>query len=895
MKIFDELIRLIEEKNVSKVKRYCTEPPSIGQKGQLFESGKLDQALIEDREDLPLHEGLNEGYKRLILALKNSHNAEIISAVLASDRIEQGAFLLSLFTTQEDSVIQFFYKEFGLNEKINTSFLNQWLWYLVRINRIDRVKFLANFFTLPTELLFRAAGVKNTVCITTLLSLGMSPNVIGSTKEKDEKITTSALCVAIRKHAVDIVRLLLKAGASTKNLEYKESNLIVCHTPLPLEVAVEENVIEIVRLLITAFHELVDALKLCLKHNKFDLLKQLIEENGAYQNLQLRRTLLKDAILSGNATAIEYLLQDNPDLAQFEEWGKEDILYSGPLLYQLLRTKTLDNSQKYQIAGRFLALGAYINVQVSDGNQGTRPLVHACAQYGDHRILKLLKEYHLKFDTLSDIGRTVLHEAFRGRNVSAIEYLLSIGLPPYITKHGESELSAALFAGADQKEGNLHETLLLALSLRPDINRLFPINLSSFGGVPSHDEMCTALISLIGNFPTDHFAIRVFLEVGANPKAESSMSTKPMRILLDSKKPNSLPHSNMEFQIRLLHIAGLLVDYGAEIPLIEGTDTRNWPDIEKYISALKAQRNKCYGVAISILSPPKDKALINYKIREYCYIWSRLGILHRLAGDYEKSFECFQNARDPSKCKPLENLDAPGACFIPVDNELVELFYSWDEAFEKLGTKISDNDAYYKLFEVIQTLSFDELTPNNHYKLAELYMKASGLSFADRHDLLLRHFARVVCGDKKDLAALYLTNLRSPENKFKYELDRLITSTEITPETKRQFLIDALSKTSDHLKGVGIKFILGHELSRAENLYHVARSFRHTNVTLLMASVDKLLSTQNHKEAIHSLEQAKELPLFNMLKKDYLIKKKTKAVSKIEKKLAEIKSFSPSK
>lgn len=896
--MFLKLIEVVKEKNLIKLIDHCEN--SIDFKDINAISGNalseiFDACMYVEQDKLSriskLSSDITLPYEQLIAAIYESKDLKILTSLvdfLVKNYKHEHLFFISLLNLQPLEVIEYFLsnlKDVAVNGVYILHGLYLSIRYLMLFGPIDTLKFLLNQIKIDVyDYIFFAVETRRLDVVSVLLDHGASPD---QTNRNDQKL--SLLSIAINNNDVPMVNLLLKAGASKSNY---------------LSMAAKIGAIEIIKLFIATNEELETALQHIAGYGHIEIVKQLLQENMLLDNLPLRVKLLKSAIAEGQLALINWLLDGIQNLEPYD-------LPPEILLEIVLKCDVIPSAQKLELSTRLIKLGANITAMVKGESGVLEPIWHTCARLGDKKLLALFDRYQVPgLHSKSIVGHTVLHSAFKGRNPEAIRYLLTRGFLPTTTEYGQNIFSSMFpqFHSFHRQvsEANTRECALLAISCSEDINKTFTSDLvlsldiadilQRLGTVYEaalidalNREQSTPLFELMKERPFDYFLIRSFLEAGANPNPkEGKISLNAL--MLHGEREFYRINDKLGDRIKIIYMVGLLHDYGAVLDIDSIYQHENryrtgrlWPGSEPYFKALELQRNNQFSEAINILQP-------NH-YTHYSYIWIRLGILYKLTGDFEKAFDCFQRANNPS-CWPisLSSLgNNPQVYCLDISNELVDLLDAWTQTIEQQAN-LHTTESYQKLLELIQSFNPDDLTSNSHYKMAIFYMKAEGLTYSERHDLLIQHFSRVIYGSEKEVAISYLKNLQSPENQFKYELDRILINSDINLTEKKTMVLSLFAKVSSELKSVGFKFLLNHAINSKQEMLDTIRLIRHLSVQKLKQRVDNLLYMGSPKDAVNELNRAKEQPLFKDLKQSYFFKKKTKAVSKIENLIEEVNS-----
>lgn len=927
--MFKNIIELITEKNIDELQRYF-QAIKIEDKIELDVYG-LFLNNNSSLPDPPAH--IIVQYESLIDSLYNDGSQEIIRQTfqyLVKCSEEHLIWFMFALSRKHPKYFKLFLdikQSVHANPDNKTRHENKFLmalaaYYLVQDGLDENCKSFIDQFAIDDftwhKVIFLATQLEKEELVSALLKKGLSVN-IARYYGTNEIVVKSLLSLAVERRLIAIIKLLISKGALSllpaSDQFLQVDSLAVAVNCQDLEIiqlligdskeefntamlmVIKNENTEITNFLMNHYLWMIDEsfqhsffekwLLKSAKHGQIDLFKQLIHYKSDTED-KMKMVYLELALgNNGQVAMIEWLLRDNPDLSS-----------NDTLLPALVINPRLNNIHKVDIAAKLMELGC--NPQ-TDAIWITKkiPLLHLVSYFGNDRLLQLFVDKKVKLDQLSDFGESALQYALMSRNISTIKYLFNHAQNQIKISHG-TVLSTCFETSElirrrnldNYKKNNLDETILFALSLPSDINSRFNfISSNSFSWI----EM-TALHALLKECCTNSFLIRLLLEGGADAALLTGAKEDVLDIILDSElEVNLSVESQSQSNLQKLYVIGLLVDFGAKINVDmlwtqirlrkytnyraggKGYDNSTWPGIHAYFYALEFQRCDSYDAALTCLSAYVN----NRNPTPPSYIWCRLGIINQHLENYVDAFESFMKANNPARCRAGETLD----CI----NELVTLFTVWQSMLEETHLGGDYPQEFNDLLDLILTLPTKKMTSSCHFKMAQIYLHADGLTFSERRDFLISHFNQVTtCGKERDIAENYLKNLLTPENNFKHGLDQILNNSRIDHATKNDILIGAFKNAPEKLKSCGLEFMIKHEVVRQEKLVDVIKVVRHQSVVSLLNKSDSLLAEDKHKDALDLLTAAKYLPLYSMLKEHYFFKKQTKASNKIEMKISSI-------
>ena len=268
---------------------------------------------------------------------------------------------------------------------------------------------------IETQLLLRAVNNNNIPLATFLLSIYNAyheqypKNDTGLNNKYD--IGQTLLCIATNNNFIEIVNLLLTAGA---DVNIKGEDALTA-----LMIASENEFIEIVQLLLTAKADTniqgkygLTALMIACKKNFIEIAKLLLTAKNIDVNIRTtdRKTLLMLMCKNNNTNIVELLLKKQADVNLQDAKNDTALIFACQEGY-------------IEIVKLLLAANANVDLQ---GYEYNTPLIDACAN-GFIEIVQLLLHHNANTDLQYDDGNTALHYACKNGFPVIVELLLNHG------------------------------------------------------------------------------------------------------------------------------------------------------------------------------------------------------------------------------------------------------------------------------------------------------------------------------------------------------------------------------------------------------------------------------------------------------------------------------------
>jgi ankyrin repeat protein len=278
-----------------------------------------------------------------------------------------------------------------------------------------------------------------------LLGIGAEPNCHIWAYDGDRRCLQSLLRKAVSEGNIEIVKLLLKAGAKVNN-NYSSHHHASLETPL--RAAFRNGNQELVRLLLNAGAEInapgtsfeggKTTLQMAAAHGHVDLVRQLLG-SGADVNAPAAgfggRTALQAAADHGDYDLVKLLLVAGADVN-----APAANHHGRPAL------EAAAQNGDYDLVKLLLDAGADVNTPAA-GNYGITAL-RAAAEYGDCNLVKLLLDAGADVNTpaVGDFGTTALQAAALKGDRNLVKILLDAGADvnaPAAGAFGRTALQAA--------------------------------------------------------------------------------------------------------------------------------------------------------------------------------------------------------------------------------------------------------------------------------------------------------------------------------------------------------------------------------------------------------------------------------------------------------------------
>lgn len=475
-------------------------------------------------------------------------------------------------------------------------------------------------------------------------------------------------------------------------------------------------------------------------------------------NIKVWSVLLIQAIRMRSLQIIDRLLNSKPDLTRCEKAGFS-------FLFEVIDSPALSDEEKLSLMQRLVALGADVNAVKK---QTGASVAHECAQKADVNILKFLASQNAKFDAADKAGLTMLHYAFAGHKEANIKYVFSKKIQAKTTPLGITVLHSALNGIIDQYDIKIP---LKALSLQIDMNPRLPAQGRDWMGqflegertvffIPSDNRFRTHFAVLFERKILDIYLVRCLLSAGADANAldcsiygDMTWTRHPLYYLLDE-----FDGFDVAYGIKALHIISLFIEHGmvesdrfALMPLtfpLKVSHLSNCTNINHIIvsciNALNAQIRKNYETAYSLLLELPGALSTNWRdniSRDDInwikgFIAHQLGVVSQHRGNFSEAASWYQKAVQANQA-------------LSVANELALLAIEWRESLTEENAQFG---LWLLLYNQLEKLPAEELTPYTHFKLGHFYLRLKGLNFEKRFELSCKHFGDVLYGPQCDQA-----------------------------------------------------------------------------------------------------------------------------------------------
>ena len=355
---------------------------------------------------------------------------------------------------------------------------------------------------------------------------------------EESRYGSAPIETAIRADRVDIVKLLLAEGATSKwGMQY----------------AVGNNNAELVRLLINNDFDFGYSLVLAAENDNLSMVHMLVK-NGAKVRVSQKRkrglfrkyyvSPIEMAVTNGNKAMVHYLIEHGAPLSEAidESFSHSQTEVIKSLIdrnddYGVFMEPAFEQGDK-TIVEYLISKGADINHTDTDGNS----MLHVAASKSHMQLVSYcIEEHHLNINAGNNFGETPLMFAVQANNPGIVKHLLSSGAiintendkgetALFYSKSNDLEMFNLLVQeGADVSHKTRNSTTLLINSAQNHNYSVVQFLLENGAEITSvNDDGYSAFQYLISPHDRNYTLIKQFLEKGADVNAKDARSGKSM-------------------------------------------------------------------------------------------------------------------------------------------------------------------------------------------------------------------------------------------------------------------------------------------------------------------------------------------------------------------------------